>query len=694
GNFLSEINIDLNDELISNGTVGKSIKSSQYAISNDIENDADMFPWRADALRLGYKSVASFPLNVLGKVIGTINLYSSEVAFFSDQEIQLLNEMAMDVSFALEAIDHQVERNRAEEKLIESEERYRRITEGLTDYLYTVKVKDGKAIETIHNEACFFITGYTSGEFEADSYLWFNMIMPEDREMVTQKFAKILEGKDLPPIEHRIICKDGTVRWISDTPIPKYNSDGKLISYEGVIKDITVHKQNEEALLKLKKAVDSSGEVIFLTDNEGTFTYTNPAFTTLYGFSADDVIGKASPRILKSGLYETSYYDKFWKILSDGGEAKGEIINKRKDGKLLTVEHSANQIIDENNNIIGFLGVQRDISERKKAEALLLSRTLLLETQLETSIDGIVVVDNNGHTIILNKRFCKLWGIPKEVINSKEKVKMLEYIAPKLKRPAEFLINVEYLTHNPDEKNREEIQLIDGRFFDRYTASMLDDTGKNYGRIWFFRDITKRKMTELALIESEEKFRKLAETANDSILIIDSQGTIISWNKAAELTFGYSFSEVSGKKIAIILEKKYKSLQPGAFIEMTTEGDSLLPSKTIKLEALKKDKKAFPIELSLSLWEANNTTYFTAIIRDISARVKIEQELATYRNHLEELVKARTKELNRANELLKQKIAKDEEYEMMLQQSLEKEKELSEMKSRFISTTSHEFRTP
>ena len=863
--YLGKINIDLNDEKQSIEPVSTAIKSSRYFISNDIENDENMHPWREGASRFEYKSMASFPIKVFGIVHGSIILFSSEVDFFTEDEIQLLDEMSMDISFALESIEQVAERNRAEEevrrlieqektrneelaaknielteariatlniiddlsleikerkqaeqqitelasivkysddaiirktldgkitswnksaeriygysesevlgksiailippeienemqrildkikagehiehfetirkkkdgrlinisvtispimdtngkviaaasignditerklseeKLITSEERYRRITEGLTDYLYTVKVKDGKAVETIHNDACFFITGYTSQEFEADPYLWFNMILPEERELVSQKFTKILEGADIPPIEHRIICKDGKIRWISDTPIPRYDADGKLISYEGVIKDITVHKQNEEALLKLKKAVDSSSEAVFLTDSEGYFTYINPAFTNLYGFNADEVIGKSTPRILKSGLYSPADFTRFWNILLSGNEVKEERINKTKDGKLLTIENAANPIVDEKKNIVGFLGLQRDISERKKAEELLLSRTILLETQIETTIDGIVVVDDNGRTIILNNRFSSLWEIPQKVIDKKEDVKMLDYIAGKLKNPPEFLLNVEYLTKHPDEKTGKEIQLTDGRFFDWYTASMLDAKGKNYGRIWFFRDITSRKMTELALLESEEKFRKLAETANDSIITMDNKGIIISWNKAAEQTFGYTFSEVSGKKIQIILGKKYKPLQPAAFSAGKIARDSKMPAKTIRLEAVSKDKTLFPVELSLSVWEANDRTYYTAIIRDISVRVKTEQELKTYRNHLEELVKARTKELDQANELLRQKIAKDEEFEMMLQQSLEKEKELSEMKSRFISTTSHEFRTP
>jgi PAS domain S-box-containing protein len=145
-------------------------------------------------------------------------------------------------------IENITEHKLAEEKLIESEERYKRITTGLTDYLYTVKIKNGKAIETIHNDACIVITGYTPKEFAADPYLWINMVVHEERELVAYHFSKIIAEKDVPPIEHRIICKDGKIRWISDTAIPKYDSNGELISYDGVIKNITERKRAEDII--------------------------------------------------------------------------------------------------------------------------------------------------------------------------------------------------------------------------------------------------------------------------------------------------------------------------------------------------------------------------------------------------------------------------------------------------------------
>jgi len=147
------------------------------------------------------------------------------------------------------------ERKIAEDKLFESQERYKRIVTGVTDYLYTVKVKRGKAVETVHEEGCLSVTGYTPEEFISNPDLWIDMVFPEERKMIIERFSKILKGKSLPPVEHRITCKDGTVRWISNSAITKCDTSGRLISYEGVIKDITERK-NLEHELKMQARTD------------------------------------------------------------------------------------------------------------------------------------------------------------------------------------------------------------------------------------------------------------------------------------------------------------------------------------------------------------------------------------------------------------------------------------------------------
>ncbi len=143
------------------------------------------------------------------------------------------------------------DRKLAEELLRQSEARYRRITEGITDYLYTVRIENGRAVETTHSPACAAVTGYTAEEFAADPYLWISMVAPEDRELIQSRVEHILEGKDIPPIEHRILRKDGKLRWVSDNIILYRDQAGTLVSYDGVVKDITERKLAEEEREKL-----------------------------------------------------------------------------------------------------------------------------------------------------------------------------------------------------------------------------------------------------------------------------------------------------------------------------------------------------------------------------------------------------------------------------------------------------------
>ena len=143
------------------------------------------------------------------------------------------------------------DRKLAEELLLQSEARYRRITEGLTDYQYTVRIENGRAVETRHSPACAAVTGYTVEEFAADPYLWIRMVAPEDRELIQKRVEQILEGNDIPPIEHRILRKDGELRWVCDNIILNRDNSGTLLSYDGVVKDITEHKLAEEEREKL-----------------------------------------------------------------------------------------------------------------------------------------------------------------------------------------------------------------------------------------------------------------------------------------------------------------------------------------------------------------------------------------------------------------------------------------------------------
>ena len=137
-----------------------------------------------------------------------------------------------------------------------------------------------------------------------------------------------------------------------------------------------------------------------------------------------------------------------------------------------------------------------DITESKRAEEALAFTYTILRTQQQLSIDGILVVDENGKILSYNSRFVEMWGIPLDVIESQSDERALQSVTDKLASPEEFMQRVLHLYEVQDEISSDEVILKDGRSFDRYSAPMLGASGKYYGRVWYFRDITERKQAE------------------------------------------------------------------------------------------------------------------------------------------------------------------------------------------------------
>ena len=115
----------------------------------------------------------------------------------------------------------------------------------VTDYVYSVTVHDGRPTATAHGPGCEAVTGYTSKEFNADPFLWYRMISSEDRAAVTAQAERVLNGETPPPLEHRILHKNGRLRWVRNTPVPQRDEQGRLIGYDGLVSDITERKQQE-----------------------------------------------------------------------------------------------------------------------------------------------------------------------------------------------------------------------------------------------------------------------------------------------------------------------------------------------------------------------------------------------------------------------------------------------------------------
>jgi two-component system cell cycle sensor histidine kinase/response regulator CckA len=262
----------------------------------------------------------------------------------------------------LREVESRRARKRAEEAMRGSEARYRRLFEAAKDGVLILDATTGDITDV--NPFMAELLGYSHDEFIGKK-LWeigiFKNVVASKTAFRELQDKEYIRYEDLP-----LARSDGRpvdVEFVSNA----YWVDGKKV-IQCNIRDITAHKRVEEALVRLRKAVDASGEVVFMTDREGIVTFINPEFTRLYGYTQDEVVGKVTPRILKSGAAPPEDYADFWRTILEKRIAKGEMVNKTKDGKLVTVGSSVNPILDEQGNITGFLAIQRDVTAGKQLE--------------------------------------------------------------------------------------------------------------------------------------------------------------------------------------------------------------------------------------------------------------------------------------------------------------------------------------
>jgi PAS domain S-box-containing protein len=245
------------------GIVGSVAQQRQGMIVNDYRTSPYAHPLFLHQLSL--TAVLAEPLVYRDRLLGVITMSNEGTGRpFMEQDRQTVSLFAAHAAIAIEnarlyeaAQRELAQRRQAEEALQESEERYQRITRAVTDYIYAVRVEDGRPVETSHGPGCVAVTGYTSAEFGADPHLWLRMVDELDRPTVVEQARRVLTGEDSQPLEHRIIRKDGARRWVRNTPVPHFDAQGRLLGYDGLIQDITDRKHADEALQVRTQQLDA-----------------------------------------------------------------------------------------------------------------------------------------------------------------------------------------------------------------------------------------------------------------------------------------------------------------------------------------------------------------------------------------------------------------------------------------------------
>ena len=471
------------------GLIVEAIRNSKVVTSEDIGNDERIKPQTELFQKYGYHSTAVIPFRLKGKTIGVVSLVSGIKGFFkSEDEIRLLDEMGLDISFALDTMETEAERKEAEARLRNSQNLLQDIIDHTPSLIYALDT-DGRFIlanqklETLFGLTDRQVIGKTRADIlplenanehrkndvqvinsrqaslfeeenqEADGKHFYltlkfplidaddkvyavcgistditehkqaeeklreseeryrqlldvspvgvavhsggrlvftnpagaklvgakepgdiigkpitEIIHPDNLQDASQRIQRMLAGeKGLYPVEDRYLRLDGSEVPVEVMAVP-LNYEGKP-AVQVIIQDITERKRAEEQLHLQTAILEASANAIVITNREGIIQWANPAFTTLTGFEVmEDALGKNPRDLVRSGLQEKNFYRMLWDTILAGKVWRGELVNRRKDGTIYDEEMTITPFANMNGVITNFIAVKQEITERKLAE--------------------------------------------------------------------------------------------------------------------------------------------------------------------------------------------------------------------------------------------------------------------------------------------------------------------------------------
>ena len=528
------------------------------------------------------------------------------------------------------------ERKRIEEELRESEERFRNLYKSIKDPVVVYVGREGRLVE--YNKAFKEQTGYTDEELKDKTFLDF--VHPDDRAMVLERYRTKYPEEKLPLVyEIKVVNKKGETVPLEISVSP-YKVRGKVVGVESIGRDITERKKTEEELVRLSNAVKMSNDSIVISDLDANIIDVNEATLKMYGTDdKGDLIGKFSFDLLAPEDRDKALAGT--REVLERGYVKGReyrIITK--DGGRIPVEMSVAVMKDEDGEPIGFVGISRDITERKQAEEALRASDKNWSDSFN-ALEDVMILINKDYTIEkINDNGLRLLGKTREEVIGKK----CHQVVHGMDAPCEFCSFKKTLKTEKVESVDRYIELFD-KYFSIKGTPIFNEHGEIVRFIDLMRDTTERKQMEEKLSESEERFRNLYESIQDPVgVYVGREGRLIEYNESFKRLSGFTDEELKDKTFldlvhpddqAMVLEK-YRTKYPEEKLPLVYE-----------LRSVVKNGGIVPVEISVSPYEVKGKVVGIEVIhRDITKRKQMEEKLRQYSEHLEELVRKRTEELS------------------------------------------------
>ncbi len=402
------------------------------------------------------------------------------------------------------------QRKKAERALRENQRLLKTILDNIPDPAW---LKDAQGRYLVGNKSLAQI--YRRGLEEIVGKTVFE-VFPQHAPALAEGDSKIAVSGQSVRSENCIPDADGHNRWFDTIETPILNEQNEVTGTAGIARDVTDHREMETAMRESEARYRSLFEnmlegfaccrMIFDQDQPQDFVYleVNSEFERLTGLK--NVIGKKATEVMP-GIRQANpeLFEIYGRVALTGKPEKFETYVDSL-GIWFSVAVSSHQ--KEH-----FVVVFDNITERKQMEEDLRQKTALFEAMVNSSPDGILIVNEQGKKVLQNPQFTALVGIPPHIAEDADDTKQLQFVTDSARDPEQFLAKVLHLNAHPEETSQDEIEFKSGRILDRFSAPVRDQNGIYYGRVWKFRDVTERRQMEAALRENEKLLREMGRTA-------------------------------------------------------------------------------------------------------------------------------------------------------------------------------------
>ncbi|MBE0680679.1 MAG: PAS domain S-box protein [Anaerolineales bacterium] len=461
------------------------------------------------------KSWLGVPLKTGGKTIGVMAIQEYEIAgLYSEKDLAFLASISGQVASA-------VERKQAEEKLRESEERFTSAFENAAIGKALVST-EGRWLKV--NQALCSLIGYKADDLMAMTFQ--DITHPDDLDLDLEYVRETLAGtRQTYQMEKRYFHKDGHIVWVLLSVSLVRSENGEPLYFISQIQDVTERKRIENVLReseeKYRLLIEHASEALYVIQN-GLIVFANPMFEKISQVPLSEVIGSNILDFIPSQKERMSAIRRH-KLLLRGKVEKtqSEYKLRLRSGEEIWVNVSEVNTLWKGEKAV--LTFASDITSNKLAAENLRASESSLQGILQSTADGLLAVSAENKVLYTNEHFSEMWKIPQEILSRKDDAVLLQFVLDQLINPQEFLEKVKDLYRSRQE-SFDILDFKDGRVFERFSKPITTYQGEHAGRVWSFRDITQRKLTEDKIVESEKRYRSLFEDSPISLWEDDYSG--------------------------------------------------------------------------------------------------------------------------------------------------------------------------